>query len=70
MKRSPSDYKAMAQWQHDIGSNQYYIDWLQSRAAREGAPLDSIYINNQENTWVTVRDLNANHPFRKTWRSK
>jgi len=69
-KLNPSSYQALAQWHHTQGSNEYYINYLQERAAQEGVPLDVIYFDNQNSKWRTVRDLATVHPFRCSWEKK
>jgi len=60
VKPHPMDYAAIRVWHVSRGAGA--ADWrlLQRRAAREGAPIDALYLDGREN-WVTARDFPPHH---------
>jgi len=55
-------YAHIRTWGCLLGSYEYYIKGEQSRAEREGAPVDALY-KSHEGHWVTARDLAPGHRF-------
>jgi hypothetical protein len=53
----PWKYRGIAAWAHYLGSQQYYIEAQQAKAARENAPLDALYRSDNAGGWVTISDL-------------
>lgn len=53
----PWHYRAIAAWGRHVGSQQYYIEAQQAKAAREGAPLDALYARCGGEGWVCTSDL-------------
>jgi len=59
------EYIAIAVWGQRLGSLSGWIKMEQERAARMNAPIDALYERNGE--WTTVRDLAADHDFRRAY---
>jgi HD superfamily phosphodiesterase len=61
MPSHPFDYHGIRVWHvpHDTAGG-----WseLQKRAAREGAPIDALFLDAREQ-WVTARDFAPDHPI-------
>lgn len=57
-------YKHIRSWGIYMRSFEYYIKGQQEQAAKDGAPVDSVYFNTHlKGKWVTIADFGADHPF-------
>lgn len=58
MRYQPHLYTAIEAWGSRLGSYRFYIHCQQVEAAKDDAPLTSIY-KGQDGRWVTIADIEA-----------
>lgn len=61
--RKPDDYRYVLAWNSLSGRRVPQIKQIQEQAAKESAPLDSLYKDG--NKWVTLKNLPPHHVMRE-----